>query len=267
MRKHISCVSRAQFKTLCRLLPEPRARRGRTPLPNLELLPGILYVLKTGCSWEYLPTSVCHHHYSSCWRRLRFWQKHMLRTLWKTLLRTLDECSALNLETGQLDASLVPSPQFHDTTGYSGKHKKTGTKISLIADHEGVPLGMRVVAGNVHDVVCAEATVNQLKVGTKTRVKTLNADKGYDSQELRRAIRKRAMHPNIPSREFKHRRLRGRKPKQDKEAFKHRPFIERTFAWLKAFKKLKYRTDRTERMFERFALLGCIIICLRKILQ
>ena len=267
MKNHIPLVTVSQFEKLCEVLPTPQARRGRPPLTNADLLPGILYVLKTGCSWEYLPTSVCRHHYSSCWRRVRFWQSHLLRGVWRTLLKKLDTRQVLDLKTGQLDASLVPSPQFHDTTGYSGKHKKTGTKMSLVADHNGLPLGMKIVAGNVSDVMCAEATVKQLKVGTKTRVKTLNADKGYDSQNLRRAIRKRAIHPNIPSRHFKHRLLLGRKPRVDKEAFKQRPLIERTFAWLKSFKKLKLRTDRTKRMFERFVLLGCILICLRRILQ
>lgn len=267
MKNHIPLVSLSQFETLCEVLPTPHARRGRPSLTNTELLPGILYVLKTGCSWEYLPTSVCCHHYSSCWRRVRFWQSHMLRGLWRTLLKHLHTAHVLDLHTGQLDASLVPSPQFHDTTGYSGKHKKTGTKLSLIADHNGLPLGLKIVAGNVHDVACAEATVQQLKVGAKRKVITLNADKGYNSQHLRNVLRKKVIRSNIPSRNFTHRRLLGRKPLYDKDTAKRRPLIERTFAWLKAFKKLKLRTDRTKRMFERFALLGCIVICLRRILQ
>lgn len=267
MKNHIPLVSLSQFEILCQMLPMPKTGRGRPPLSNADLLPGILYVLKTGCSWEYLPTSVCCHHYTSCWRRVRFWQSHMLRGLWRTLLKHLDTASILDLQTGQLDASLVPAPQFHDTTGYSGKHKKTGTKLSLIADHNGLPLGLKVVAGNVHDVACAEATIKQLKVGTKTRVKTLNADKGYDSRKLRAVLRKRVIRSNIPSRNFKHRRLLGRKPHYDQPTAKRRPLIERTFAWLKSFKKLKLRTDRTKRMFEHFVLLGCIVICLRRVLQ
>ncbi len=120
---------------------------------------------------------------------------------------------------------------------------------SLVTDHTGLPLGLEVVPGNMHDSKCAESTIQGLKVGKKTRVKTLSADKGYDSQALRRTLRKRAIQPNIPSREFKNRRLRGRKPKHDAILFKQRPLVERTFAWLKAFKKLKLRTDRTKLIF------------------
>ena len=266
MKKHIPCLKETQFEKLCQKLPEPMSETGRPSIPNRELLPGILYVLKTGCSWEYLPSSVCLHHYSSCWRRLQFWQQN-LKKIWRGFLKVLDEQQVLDFTTGQIDASLVSSPQFQDATGYSGKHKKTGTKISLVVDHNGIPLGMEVVPGNIHDLKCAETTVRELKVGKKTGVRTLNADKGYDSQNLRRILRKRAIQPNIPSRVFKTRRLRGRKPKYDKTVAKQRPFVERTFAWLKSFKKLKLRTDRTKFMFEGFVLLGCIVICLRRVLQ
>lgn len=266
MRNHIPLVSEAQFEQLCQQLPKPQAHRGRKPIPNRKLLPGILYVLKTGCSWEYLPDSICEYHYASCWRRFKFWQKQ-LKHVWRELLKILDAQGQVNLETGQLDTSLVPSPQFTDTTGYSGKHKKTGTKLSLIADHEGIPLGLEIVPGNLHDSKCAESTMREVKIGKKTRVKQLNADKGYDSKKLRESMRKRAIQTNIPSRKFKKRRLRGRKPKYDQEVAKQRPLVERTFSWLKSFKRLKNRAERTKLMFEAFALLGCIVICLRRILQ
>jgi transposase len=266
MRKHIPLISKTQFALLCEELPEPVAKTGRPSIPNSELLPGILYVLKTGCSWEYLPDSICKHHYSSCWRRFKFWQTQ-LKYIWRDMLKVLDAQEQLNLETGQLDTSLVPSPQFSDTTGYSGKHKKTGTKLSLVSDHEGIPLGLEVVPGNIHDSRCAESTVREIRVGKKTRVKQLNADKGYDSKKFRDSMRKRAIQTNIPSRNFKKRRLRGRKPKYDKQVAKQRPLVERTFSWLKSFKRLKHRAERTKLMFEAFALLGCIVICLRRVLQ
>jgi transposase len=266
MQQHIPPVSKTQFALLCRRLPEPMAKTGRPSIPNRELLSGILYVLKTGCSWEYLPRSVCSHHYSSCWRRFKFWQSQ-LKQVWRTLTRILDEQGKLNLATGQLDTSLVPSPKFADTTGYSGKHHKTGTKLSLVADHEGIPLGLKVVPGNLHDSQCAESTVRELKVGKKTRVRQLNADKGYDSRDFRTAMRRRAIQANIPLRNFQHRRIRGRRPRYDQTVAKQRPLVERTFSWLKAFKKLKWRTDRTKLMFEAFALLGCIVVCLRRVLQ
>jgi len=67
-------LNQTQYDFLAALLPEPTVKTKRV-IPNAELLGGILFVLRTGCRWADIPTSICLHDYSSCWRRLRFWQK------------------------------------------------------------------------------------------------------------------------------------------------------------------------------------------------
>lgn len=60
------------------LLPQPKARRkrfpGRKPISNRQALTGILFVLKTGIPWEYLPQELGCGSGMTCWRRLREWQ-------------------------------------------------------------------------------------------------------------------------------------------------------------------------------------------------
>ena len=60
------------------LLPKPKARRkrfpGRRPISNRQALTGILFVLKTGIPWEYLPQELGCGSGMTCWRRLRDWQ-------------------------------------------------------------------------------------------------------------------------------------------------------------------------------------------------
>jgi transposase len=61
-----------QLAFIAERLPEPpRTPRGRRPYANLQLLPGILRVLRSGCRWRDLdrpghPSGVTH------WRRLRY---------------------------------------------------------------------------------------------------------------------------------------------------------------------------------------------------
>lgn len=61
------------------ILPPPKPRRflhpGRKPLSNRQALTGILFVLKTGIPWEYLPQELGCGSGMTCWRRLRDWQK------------------------------------------------------------------------------------------------------------------------------------------------------------------------------------------------
>lgn len=60
------------------LLPQ-RERRfrhpGRKPLPDREVLCGILYVLHTCIRWEYLPRDLGFGSSTTCWRRLPDWNE------------------------------------------------------------------------------------------------------------------------------------------------------------------------------------------------
>ena len=58
-------------------LPKPRRKKypGRKPISNRQALTGILFVLKTGIPWEYLPQELGCGSGMTCWRRLRDWQE------------------------------------------------------------------------------------------------------------------------------------------------------------------------------------------------
>lgn len=258
-------LSQEQYDWLSARLPEPSHSTGRPGIPNDELLNGILFVVKTGCRWQDIPASVCSHNYTSCWRRLRFWQKHRyLRTAWCRILILLDREGKIDLSIGNLDGSLVQSPQYQGV-GYDSQHKRYGTNISLLTEKNGLPLANMTFKGNRNDITCAEATMNKLRVGAKRRVAELNADKGYDSMAFRRHLRKRGIGTNIPERKTKHRRKRGRKPHMNKVHFTFRAFTERTNAWLKSYRKLRYRYERKRGMFQAVVDLVCICICLRRV--
>ena len=257
-------LNQTQYDWLATKLPTPVASTKHV-IPNNELLNGVLFVLKTGCRWMDIPTSVCTHDYSSCWRRLNFWRKKgALKLVWQHILVLLDRAGELDLSLGNLDGSLVQSPKYQGT-GYSSKHQRTGTNISLLTEKHGLPLTNVLAKGNRHDIVSAEATVRKLRVGAKRKLKELNADKGYDSAAFRRHLRKRGIGTNIPERTFKHRRKLGRKPHYNKAQFTYRAFAERTNAWLKYFRKLRYRWERTKRMFQAHVDMACLVICLRRV--
>lgn len=78
------------WKLIEPLLPPPKPRRfrypGRKPVPNRAALTGILFVLKTGIPWEYLPKEMCCGSGMTCWRRLRDWQ---VAGLWEKIHRVL----------------------------------------------------------------------------------------------------------------------------------------------------------------------------------
>src|SRR5947209_8175366 len=97
-------ISQTQYDWLAAALPKPTYRTGHPPIPNDELLNGILFVLKTGCRWQDIPPSVCNHGYASCWRRFNFWRKRgALKLVWHHILGLLDHEGQLDLSLGNLD--------------------------------------------------------------------------------------------------------------------------------------------------------------------
>jgi transposase len=257
-------LNQSQYDWLATELPEP-ATKTKHVIPNAELLSGVLFVVRTGCRWMDIPTSICSHDYSSCWRRFNFWRKRgALKLVWQHILVLLDHEGQIDLSLGNLDGTLVQAPKYAGV-GYDSQHHRYGTNISLLTERNGLPLTNMTFKGNRNDIVCAEATMNKLRVGAKRRVLELNADKGYDSRTFRRQLRKRGTGTNIPERKSKHRRKRGRKPHMNAVQFKFRAFVERTNAWLKSYRKLRYRYERKRGMFQAVVDLACLLICLRRV--
>lgn len=91
-------------------LPKPRRKKypGRKPISNRQALTGILFVLKTGIPWEYLPQELGCGSGMTCWRRLRDWQEAGLwDELHQLVLSALQEQGALDWSLAVADSSSV----------------------------------------------------------------------------------------------------------------------------------------------------------------
>jgi transposase len=94
------------------LLPPPKPRRkkypGRKPISNRQALTGILFVLKTGIPWEYLPQELGCGSGMTCWRRLRDWQEAgVWDKLHQLVLSILQEQGVLDWSVAVADSSSV----------------------------------------------------------------------------------------------------------------------------------------------------------------
>ena len=93
------------------LPPEPpKPRGGRPRVPDRACLTGILFVLKSGMPWEYLPVEMGCGSGVTCWRRLRDWQQAgVWDRLHRTLLDHLGDADRIDWERASLDSASVPA--------------------------------------------------------------------------------------------------------------------------------------------------------------
>ena len=94
------------------ILPKPKPRRtrypGRKPISHRQTLNGILFVLKTGIPWEYLPLEMGCGSGMTCWRRLRDWQQRgVWQRLHALLLDKLREADKIDWSRAVVDSTSV----------------------------------------------------------------------------------------------------------------------------------------------------------------
>jgi transposase len=89
----------------------------------------------------------------------------------------------------------------------------------------------------------------------RRRAERLIADRGYDHDKYRRALRKRGVTPVIARRGRPHGSGLGRR----------RWVVERTFAHLHNLRRLRIRYERDDQLHLAFMLLGCAVVCQRRL--
>ncbi len=100
------------WERIAPLLPPPKPRRhrypGRRPIDDRAALAGIMFVLKTGITWNQLPTSLVGCSGVTCWRRLRDWtEAGVWPALHELLLAELRAAGQLDLDRCAVDGSHI----------------------------------------------------------------------------------------------------------------------------------------------------------------
>jgi len=249
-------IKQEQFNQLLTLLPTPyQKKEGRRRCNKESLVNGILQVLVNDVAWRKIAECGCSP--VSCWRYFRQLQSRgKLKLIYEAIAQTKTD-----IIEGAIDTTTATSFKFKRMTGWDGKHKKIGTKISLFTDKYGLPADVLFGKGNQYD---GDFLAGHIKKTTGRRTKVLNLDKGYTSINFRRDMKKKGTKINMEMRKGDYRRKRGPKFSFDKQKYKVRFLVERTNGWLKSFRHIRTRRDYLPSMFKAFVYLALIIILIRQ---
>jgi transposase len=239
--------------------PSPKGGRRRT-VDDRAALNGMLFVLQTGISWEYLPKELGFGSGMTCWRRLRDWQAAgVWEQLHLTMLRRLREHDQIDWERASLDAASVSSPRgpgnwsqpdrqgqarvetahrrrcLWRSVGHHGHGRQPARSMAFVPTLEAIP------------------AVSGLNGQPSKRPDKLHADKGYDFARCRRYLKQRGITARIARRGVESKERLGR----------HRWVVERTHAWFAGLGKLRNRFERRLDIHVALLSLAAAVICSR----
>ena len=125
----------------------------------------------------------------------------------------------------------------------------------VVVDGQGIPIGNHLDSASPAEVTLLEKTLDQVAVPRKGRgrprknPKRIIADKAYDSDPLRRRLKRRGIELICPYRKNRGKRRYhdGRKLRRYRRRWK----VERTFAWLGNYRRLVVRWDRSLTIYQR----------------
>ncbi|MDX7837254.1 IS5 family transposase [Aeromonas caviae] len=132
-----------------------------------------------------------------------------------------------------------------------------GSKIHLVTDGNGLPLGFCLSPGQSAEIRYATSALAMARLPTssgryRTRPTHLAADKAYSSRALRAELRRRKIKAVIPQRSDQQRHHKGRPLVLDKARYRRRNVVERCFGWLKKFRRFSTRYEKLAGSFAAF---------------
>lgn len=248
-------VTDKEWNAIRVLLPKERSgRRGRPWTPHRQVINGILWVLHVGAGWRDVPEE--YGKWQTVYNRFRRWSEEGLwDRLWNKLLRRLDQKGKISRALWSIDGSIIRA--HRSAAGGSCKKQQNAsenalgrsrggfsTKIHVVCEAKGIPLGITATAGEKGEAPEFENVMNSISLPIhrkSKRPKALAGDKAYSSGAIRNWLRQRAIKDVIPTRTNE-----TRNPRFAKQLYRQRNTVERLIGRIKEFRRIATRYDKNK---------------------
>jgi putative transposase len=232
-----SDLTGGQWAVIEPLIPIFRTGRPRKT-PMRAVVNAILYVVRTGCQWRYLPHEFppksTVYEYFAAWR-----DDGTLQRLHDALRDYVRQQQAPDRprRTAALDSQSVETSSGGEQRGRDNAKKVNGRKRHILVDSLGLLLAVVVTAADVEDAKAAERLLPTLAAPPCGHIRRVFADNKYNNKVLDVYVAKQDRYHL----EVIHR------PK-DAEGWIRLPkrwVVERTFGWLLKSRRLSVDREKT----------------------
>jgi len=234
-----------------------KSQYGRPRASERDCFEAVLFVLHTGIQWKHLPRTFppksTVHDYLKSWSA-----DSAFRKLLSKVVKMLVEQDRIDLEECFIDATFAPAKAGGQGVGLTRKGK--GSKMQIIVDAQGIPLGLSVGSAQQGENKMVQTTLELFDEGSSPE--HLIGDKAYDDDALDETLAELGIDMIAPHRSNR----RPENQTQDGRSlrrYKRRWKVERTIAWLGNHRRLLVRHEKHLSLFTGFTLLGCLMIALR----
>ena len=253
------------------LEPFKRKKSGGSPPVEFRcILNGIFYLLKTGCQWGHLPP--CYGSKSTVHEPFQRWVRAgVFAEIFRLYAEDYQEVHGIEWTWQAMDGALMPAPVrgpavclADEALGRNPTDRgRSGSKMHLHVDQNGIPLGVTLVGANVRDSRLVSSTVAAAILPrpepTPDQPQHLCLDKGYDYARVEREVAGHAYLPHI-------RRIGEEKITAGAKTQPARRWVvERTIAWIKGFRAIRTRYFGQAKNYLAMIHLACALILSRKL--
>lgn len=252
-----SDLTNDQWNLLQPLLPQP-GPRGRPPAAARTMINAILYVLRGGIPWRFLPKSF--GPWSTVYGTYRRWRNQDVWTHLHDRLRARvrrQEDKDCRPTACILDSQTVRSSDHGGPVGFDAAKKIKGRKRHLLVDTLGLVLGVFLTPASTPERAGARGLLGRV-LPWLTWLRLLWVDGGYSGPEFGHWVRQ-------------HRRkltVEVVKRSDDVKGFAVLPrrwVVERTFGWLMKQRRLVRDYEATETSATAWVYIAMIRIMLRRL--
>ena len=247
----------AQWAYLKPMLPKP-AIRGRPSIDRRRILDAVLYLIKCGCPWRYLPTDFpawkTVYHVFRQWIRNHQWAA--LNDALRTLVRQTHGKRS-RPTAAILDSQSVKSAGHGGRVGYDPGKRIKGRKRHLVVDTLGLVLGVAVTPASTTERDGAQQVLGRV-LGWFTWLRILWVDGGYTGATFAQWVQ--GLRPKLA--------VTVVKRSDATVGFKGLPrrwVVERTFGWLMRQRRRVRDYETTESSAEAWIYIAMIRIQLRRL--